>query len=104
MGPVGDDVLAAAYVGIHVLLYAVQFLSLSAVPEWARFWAPIQTVVAAMCVAANALIIGVFIRNYMDLDGLYVIRELDPSKKKKKQQPAEATELLPPPPPEMDMC
>ncbi|KAJ1288640.1 hypothetical protein BS78_02G103400 [Paspalum vaginatum] len=95
LGPAGEA-LAAAYLGIHVLLYVVQFLSLSAVPERARFWAPVRTFVASTCIAANALIICAFIRYYMDVDGVYVIRELDPSQ---QQQPA-----LPPPPPEMDMC
>ena len=101
MGPAGT-VLSAAYLGIHVLLYVVQFLSFSAVPERARFWATVRTFVASTCIAANVLIIAIFIRYYMDVDGVYVIRQFDPS----QQQDAEAaaSELLPPPPPEMDMC
>ncbi|KAJ1256197.1 hypothetical protein BS78_K066100 [Paspalum vaginatum] len=100
MGSVGDDILAAAYVGIYVVLYAAQFLSLSAVPERVRFWSLIYTVVVCACVAANALIIGVFIHNYM---------EFDPSKQQQQQQQQQAEAaaselLLPPPPPEMDMC
>ncbi|KAJ1256194.1 hypothetical protein BS78_01G268400 [Paspalum vaginatum] len=96
MGSAGDDILAAAYVGIYVVLYVAQFLSLSAVPDRARFWSLIYTVVVCTCVAANALIIGVFIHNYM---------EFDPSKQQQQQAEAAASELLlPPPPPEMDMC
>lgn len=101
LGPAATPA-AAAYLAMHIVMYAVRFLSYSPVAERARFWGLVHTAVASVCWTATALILCVFVRKYMDVDGVYVLKELDPS----QQPPPAASEQiqLPPPPPEMDMC
>uniref|UniRef100_A0A0A9BDE2 Uncharacterized protein n=1 Tax=Arundo donax TaxID=35708 RepID=A0A0A9BDE2_ARUDO len=98
MGRKGD-IVGGAYLGLIVVGYVVKFLSLSPDADRARFWGSVCSVVMALFCVATAAIIGIFIRDYMNVDGVYVVK-YDPP------QPAApaAAEQIPPPPPEMDIC
>ena len=98
MGRTGENLLCA-YLGIHYLNIIVNLLSFYTDGEQARFWTLASRVVQSLCYASTWLIICVFIRYYMRVDGEYHVT-FDPP----QQHRAPAAEQLPPPPPEMDMC
>ncbi|CAO2168851.1 unnamed protein product [Urochloa humidicola] len=94
--------LGAAYMG----LYFVRILFLSSVAEVAAFWGSIHTAVQCICYATTALVICVFIRWYMAVDGVYHVEFIPPPQLMAAMGAPAALEVeqLPLPPPEMDMC
>ncbi|CAN6338162.1 unnamed protein product [Urochloa humidicola] len=103
-GPWGNAI-GAAYTGLHFALYFARFLSVSPVPEVAALWGPIHFAIQCLCYTATALVMCVFIRKYMAVDGVYRV-EFDPPPQLLAGEAPAAVEVeqLPPPPPEMDMC
>ncbi|TKV93748.1 hypothetical protein SEVIR_9G246301v4 [Setaria viridis] len=101
-GPRGH-MLGCAYAGLHCALQFARFLSLSPVAEVAALWGPVLRVLQCLCYTATALIMWVFIRHHMNVDGVYVV-EFDPPPQLAAPATTTVVEQLPPPPPEMDMC
>ncbi|KAF8648307.1 hypothetical protein HU200_064887 [Digitaria exilis] len=102
-GPAGDK-LGCAYVGLHFALYLARVLSLAPVPGWDLVWGPVHFVLQCICYTATTLVACIFIRSYMNVDGVYA-EEFDPQVAAPPPSAAAAEEhQLPPPPPEMDMC
>nr|CAB3470698.1 unnamed protein product [Digitaria exilis] len=102
-GPAGDK-LGCAYVGLHFALYLARVLSLEPVPGRDLVWGPVHFVLQCICYTATTLVACIFIRSYMNVDGVYA-EEFDPQVAAPPPSAAAAEEhQLPLPPPEMDMC
>jgi hypothetical protein len=101
-GPRGQ-MLGCAYLGLHFALYVARFFLLSSGAEAAAFWGAVSRVLQWLCCVATALIMVVFIRHYMDVDGDYVVK-YDPPAEMAAPATTTVVEQLPPPPHGMDMC